>query len=56
VSDDNQEVIIIDEWLDEEAYNRFSLNPAVIELVARFGLHEPPESDYYRTIYDVGEF
>ena len=56
VSDDDQEVIIIDEWQDEEAYNRFSLNPAVIEIVTRFGLAEPPESDYYRTIYDVGEF
>ena len=56
ISDDNREVIMIDEWQDEKAYNRFALNPAVIEIVTRLGLQEPPESDYYRTMYDVGEF
>jgi hypothetical protein len=56
VSDDNREVIMIGEWQDAEAYNRFALDPAVIEIVTRFGLQEPPESDYYRTMYGVGEF
>jgi quinol monooxygenase YgiN len=55
-SDDDLEVIMIDEWQDEETFNRFVLSPDVIEIVERFGLQEPPESDYYRTIYDVGEF
>jgi quinol monooxygenase YgiN len=55
VSDDDREVIMIDEWPDEEAYNRFALNPTVIELVRRFGLHDPPESDYYRRIYGAAE-
>lgn len=56
VSDDNREIIMIDEWQDEEAYNRWALKPDVIEIVTRFGLNEPPESDYYRAIYGVGEF
>jgi quinol monooxygenase YgiN len=56
VSDDDREVIMIDEWQDEEAFNRFALNPDAIEIVARFGLDEPPESHYYRTMYGVGEF
>jgi quinol monooxygenase YgiN len=55
-SDDDREVVIIDEWQDEEAYNRFMLNPAVVEILRRLGLHDPPESDYYRTIYDPIEF
>jgi len=39
-----------------EAYNRFALNPTGIEIVRRFGLDDPPESDYYRTIYSSAEF
>jgi quinol monooxygenase YgiN len=56
VSDDDREVIMIDEWEDEDAYNRFALSPDVIEITNRFGLHDPPESDYYRTIDGAAEF
>jgi quinol monooxygenase YgiN len=56
VSDDDNEVILIDEWPDAEAYNRFALNPAVVDILRRFALLDPPETDYYRSIPDPAEF
>ena len=56
VSDDDRDVILIDEWPDEEAYNRFALNPTVIDLLQGLALQDPPETDYYRSIKDPAEF
>jgi len=56
VSDDNRDVISINEWPDAEAFNRFSVNPAVVDILRAWGLNDPPEADYYRTIYSPGEF
>jgi len=56
VSDDDRDVILIDEWPDKEAYNRFALNPAVVDLLRGWSLEDPPETDYYRLIHDPAEF
>jgi quinol monooxygenase YgiN len=56
VSDEDQEVILIDEWPDAEAYNRFALNPAVINILRGWALEDPPETDYFRLIHDPAEF
>jgi quinol monooxygenase YgiN len=55
--DDDNEVILIDEWPDKQAYDRFTLNPAVLDILQGLALDEdPPETDYYRAIPDPGEF
>jgi quinol monooxygenase YgiN len=56
VSDEDREVILIDEWPDEDAYNRFALNPAAIDILRGWALEDPPETDYYRLIHDPAEF
>lgn len=56
VSDDDGDVILIDEWPDKEAYNRFTLNPAVVDVLRGLALEDPPETFYYRAIPDPVEF
>jgi quinol monooxygenase YgiN len=56
VSDDNRDVILIDEWPDKAAYDRFALNPAVIDVLRGMALVDPPETDYYHLIRDPAEF
>jgi heme-degrading monooxygenase HmoA len=56
VGDDDRDVISINEWPDAEAFNRFSVNPAVIDILQAWGLDDPPQADYYHTIDSPGEF
>jgi quinol monooxygenase YgiN len=56
VSDNDRHVITINDWPDAEAFNRFSVNPAVIDILRAWGLDDPPQADYYHTIDSPGEF
>jgi hypothetical protein len=56
VSDEDQELVIIDERPDAESYNRFSRNPVVIDILRGWELEDPPETAYYRTIHDPTDF
>jgi quinol monooxygenase YgiN len=56
VSDDDRQLVVVDEWPDTDAYNRFSSNPAVIEILRGWALDDPPTTDYYRSLHDQTDF